>query len=244
MPTCRTKTSDRTKANDRTQANNRPYSRSFSGAYRFKNGAIGVLNGSSDYDLDTFTLRVVAKLREPQATPGKLFGMQNNHWYFSFWSNGRILFLYRNGSGAQTIAATSNFAVNDHYEVWREYLLRVNTNGSNVDVDMFIQGDQVLDYSDSNGFDSNFNQPSTVIGQSIVNTDIAYIEMIDSAVTDEQVQDLLKVKSCSEIGITPVDNWDFSEGSGTTIGGLLNDFTLTNNGDWNISYPVARPPCT
>lgn len=244
MPTARTKTSDRTKANDRTQANNRPYSRSFDGAYRFTDNAVASNTGITDFDLNTFTVRVIARINTPNAAAGKLFGMNNNHYYFSFWSNNRILVLYRNGAGVQIVAATSNFVLDDHFGVYREYVLRVNTNGSNVDIDVFIQGDQVLDYSASTGFDSNFNQTAIVMGQSIVNTDIAYIEYLDEAVSDAQIQELLKVKSGSDLGLNVVDAWNFSEGSGTTIGGLVNDLTLSNTGDWNVSTPKERPIAT
>ena len=245
MPTRRTKTSDRTKANDRTQANNRPYSRSFSGAYKFNSLSIASDNsGLTDFNLNTFTVRAIVKINERQAGPSKLFGMNNNHYYFGFWSNDRILFLHRNATGGQKLVATPNFVLSDHYHVWREYTLRVNTIGSNLTVDMFIDGENVLNYTASDGFDSNFNQSAVVIGQSVVNTDISFVEFMDQAVTNEQIQELIKVKSCSEIGITPVDNWDFRDRSGTTLTGLNNDFTLTNNGDWNVSYPVARPIAT
>lgn len=245
MPTIRTKTSDRTKVNDRTQANDRPYSRSFSGAYRFNTASIASNNsGLTDFDVNTFTVRAIAKINERQAGPSKLFGMNNNHYYFGFWSNDRILFLHRNAAGAQRVVASSNFVLSDHYHVWREYTLRVKTNGSNLTVDMFIDGENVHNNTATDGFDSNFNQTAIVIGQSVVNTEISFVEFINEAVTNEQVQELLKVKSCSEIGITPVDNWDFRDGSGTTLTGLNNNFTVANNGDWNVSYPVARPIAT
>jgi len=221
----------------RCYVSNFPYSVAFNGSSQY-----GTSTNVTPYQIPTKTIELWAKAATTNTGLQLLFGTASPNYYVGIGVTNTMEISYTNSS-------SNNVAVESYNGVivpgtWQHLAYVFSVSGSTVVIYLYCNGILVQTATAATGYSSSYG-PELYLGQFVVDTnyyfngEIAQLTFYNTALTAAQVTARYNNLTPAQLGITPVSQWNMTEGSGTTLHDAYgnSNFTLTGSPIWTADSP-------